>query len=100
MLKTPRDAALGLRDRFKARRLAMNLSQAGLAERSGVNLSSLKRFEKTALISLESLLKIAFVLGAIDDFDRIAAEDQNAPGARSLDVILASRRTRNRGRLK
>lgn len=99
-LKTPEDVATALRDRFKARRLAMNLTQPGLAQRAGINVWSLKRFEKTGLVALDSLLRISLVLGVLDDFDTVAADDGKPPEARSLDTILASRRARNRGRLK
>lgn len=98
-LTTPEDTALALRDRLKRRRLALNLTQAGLAERSGVNLHSLRRFEKTGLIALDSLLKIALVLGVLADFDQIATSDPGAEDTRTLDEILASNKTRNRGRL-
>lgn len=100
MLQSPEDVAHALRDRMKRRRLALNLSQAGLAERSGVNLHSLRRFEKTGLIALDSLLKIALVLGVLADFDQIAAGELKSEDTRSLDEILASSKTRNRGRLK
>jgi len=42
-----------LAGRFKARRLAMNFWQEGLAKRAGVSWSSLKRFEYTGLVSLD-----------------------------------------------
>ncbi len=99
-LQTPQDVALLLRDRFRRRRLAMNLSQAGLADRSGVNFHSLKRFEKVGLISLESLLKLALVLGCLDDFDGVATVNTKAADAQSLDDVLAGVQQRNRGRLK
>jgi transcriptional regulator with XRE-family HTH domain len=46
-LKTPQDVQRELAGRFKARRLSLNLTQEGLAARSGVSWSSLKRFEHT-----------------------------------------------------
>ena len=98
-LKSPQEVGLVLRDRFRQRRLAMNLSQSGLATRSGVNLHSLRRFEKSGLISLESLLKLALVLECLDDFDTIAPNSVPDRTARSLDQILASSQKRNRGRL-
>ena len=77
----------------------MNLSQAGLAKRSGVNLYSLRRFETTGLIAFDSLLKLALVLECLDDFDAIAAAAGPDRTARSLDQILATTPKRNRGRL-
>jgi transcriptional regulator with XRE-family HTH domain len=44
------------------KRLDKNPTQEGLAKRSGVSLGSLKRFESSGHISLESLLKLALVL--------------------------------------
>ncbi len=40
-----------------------------MAERSGVSLGSLKRFEQTGQIAYASLLQLAHVLGRLDDFD-------------------------------
>ena len=41
------------------------ISQKELAERSGVSLGSIKRFEQTGEISLQSLTKIAIALRAL-----------------------------------
>ena len=76
--------------RFKARRLAMNLTQRELAGRSGVTWSSLKRFEREGLIALHSLLKLAMFLDCLDDFDKLAAEIRPIPADQSLDALLAT----------
>ncbi len=99
-LKSPTDVLLEVRDRFKARRLAVRLTQAGLAKRSGVTLGSLKRFETTGLIALDSLLKLALVLDCLSDFDKLAAQDSTSLESRTLDEVLATRRPRKKGRLK
>ena len=85
--------------RFKARRLALNLTQKGLAERSGLSLGSLKRFERTGLIALDSLLRLALVLDCLEDFDQICI---GTPGveARSLDELLIKSRIRRKGLIK
>ena len=49
------------------------MTQAELASRSGMSLSSYKRFEQTGEIALSSLVKIAFALGCEDDFDQLFA---------------------------
>lgn len=71
MLKTPAEIALEIAHRAKRVRLNANLSQSGLAERSGVSLGSLKRFESTGQIALESLLKIALTLNCLNDFNAL-----------------------------
>jgi len=47
------------------------ISQKELAERSGVSLGSIKRFEQTGEISLQSLTKIAIVLRAEDELESL-----------------------------
>ena len=56
-------------------RKQLKLSQAEMADRSGVSLGSLKRFENTGKISLESLLKLAQILDCAEDFDLVFKED-------------------------
>jgi transcriptional regulator with XRE-family HTH domain len=80
----------GIAGRFKARRLAMNLTQNELAARSGVTFSSLKRFEREGLIALDSLLHLALVLNCLDDFDKLAVESSLNSATQSLDALLAT----------
>lgn len=67
-LQTPHDVQLGLAARARARRLHLNITQAELAERSGVALASVRRFETTGEISLRSFLALALVLGELREF--------------------------------
>ena len=99
-LKTSRDVQRELAGRFKARRLAMNLTQEGLAARSGVSWSSLKRFEHTGLIALAALLKLALVLGCLSDFDGVCTDDGQSLTSRSLDELLSKPKPRQKGRIK
>lgn len=61
----------GVSTRFRNARKTVKMSQATLAERSGVSLGSIKRFERTGEISLSSLLKLALVLGYESDFNNL-----------------------------
>ena len=70
VLDTPEDVARRLAEKVQALRLARNWKQATLAERSGVSLGSLQRFERTGLVSLQNLLKLAFALGRLSDFEQ------------------------------
>jgi transcriptional regulator with XRE-family HTH domain len=99
-LQTPQDVQQELASRFKTRRLSMNLTQEGLARRSGVSWSSLKRFEGSGLIALESLLKIALVLNCLVDFDKVCVDDSHGLRAKTLDEILSRPKTRRKGRIK
>ena len=95
-LRTVQEVQAGIAARYKARRLAMNLTQSELAARSGVTFSSLKRFERVGLIALDSLLNLALVLNCLDDFDKLALERRPIPAAQSLDALLATPALRRR----
>lgn len=69
--KLPSDILKETALKHRQRRKQLKLSQAELAERSGVSLGSLKRFEQTGQISFESLLKLAHVLGRLSDFEEL-----------------------------
>ena len=48
----PKDIALQIAARVKARRLELDLTQEGLAARAGVKFATYRRFEQTGEISL------------------------------------------------
>ena len=98
-IETPQEVQQGLVSRFKARRLALNLTQQGLAQRAGVSWGSLKRFERTGLIALDSLLRLALVLDCLTDFDLICVGTSGGT-AKSLDEILAEGKLRRKGSIK
>lgn len=50
------------------------LSQKELAAKSGVSLGSLKRFEQSGEISLQSFTKLAIALGVEDELDNLFTE--------------------------
>ena len=60
-----------IRDRFRTVRRAAKMSQMTLAQRSGVSLGSIKRFERTGEVSLTALIKLSQVLGYEGDFDNL-----------------------------
>jgi len=63
-----------VRARFRMRRREQKLSQVMLAKKADVSLGSLKRFESSGEISLNSLVKLAFALGYERDFDDLLAQ--------------------------
>ncbi|MBC8120566.1 MAG: helix-turn-helix transcriptional regulator [Gemmatimonadaceae bacterium] len=93
---TPKSIVRSLAERARGRRLALGLTQEGLARRSGVSLGTLKRFERTGQISLETLLQLAQVLNAFDGFNALFTEPEGLPA--TLDEILAEPKKPQRGR--
>ncbi len=69
--KIPSQVQSELANRFQKLRKSKKISQSELANKSGVSLGSIKRFEQTGQISLESLLKLAHLFDRLDDFDSV-----------------------------
>ena len=82
--KTVKDICQSIAIRVKSRRLEMNLTQKGLSARSGVNIETYRKFERKGEISLQNLVKIAFVMDVTTDFDTIFSQKQY----QSLDDLL------------
>jgi transcriptional regulator with XRE-family HTH domain len=97
MLKTPVEIMEDLALRIKSKRLELNLTQEGISSRSGVSLGSLKRFESTGQISLESLLKIAHAVNSLSEFETLFTPQKNRT---SLFEKTPVQKKRQRGKLK
>ena len=74
--KYPSDVLLELAQKAKKLRKGKKMSQADLSKRANLSLGSLKRFEQTGQISLESLLKISFILGRLEEFDLLFKQNE------------------------
>ena len=91
------EVAADLAKRLKSRRLARNLTQAGLAARSGVPLGTLKKFERTGAISLVSFVRLVVALGEQAGLERLLETDDN--DSLTLDQMLSKPKARKRGRI-
>jgi len=96
MMKSSQELVQAIASSAHAKRLALNLTQAGLEQRSGVSLGTIKKFEHTGKISLESLLKLAIALDAAKEFELLFAPVP-ALEIRSLNALLKQPKTRKRG---
>ncbi|MFN7088976.1 MAG: helix-turn-helix domain-containing protein [Allorhizobium sp.] len=70
-MSSPAEVVGGLAERMKRRRIQHGLTQRELAARSNVSYGSLRLFEESGKISLESLVKIAFAIEAEAEFDHL-----------------------------
>lgn len=61
-LTDPDDIARQMASDFRQRRIEKNLTREQVAEKSGVAISNLARFEQKGLISLKNLISIAIAL--------------------------------------
>lgn len=92
-LKSPSDVLRDVAHKARARRLALNLTQEGLAVRANVSLGTLKQFEKSGKASFETVLRIGFALDAASEFDQLFPP---SPILSVADVL--EKPTRQRGR--
>jgi transcriptional regulator with XRE-family HTH domain len=78
------EALQGLGQRARTLRLYRALQQREVAERAGIGLGTVIRFEHTGRASTENVLRIAGVLAAEEGFDKLF----ELPKYRSLDEAL------------
>ena len=69
--KTPNEIAKSLTEKIKEHRKKLKISQEVLAQKSGVSLGSIKRFETKYEISLQSFIKIAIALDLDSDIENL-----------------------------
>ncbi|MBR5399059.1 MAG: helix-turn-helix transcriptional regulator [Bacteroidales bacterium] len=94
---TPVEVAQQIAARVKERRLELNLTQKGMASRSGLKFATYRRFEQTGEISLRGLLQIGFALNSLSEFETLFTQKQY----QSLDNVLSEQTiTRKRGKKK
>jgi transcriptional regulator with XRE-family HTH domain len=82
--KKPHDILNELAQKHKVLRKQVGFTQSELANRSGVSLGSIKRFETTGQISLESLLKLVQLLNRLSDFELILNPTENLEAIEKL----------------
>lgn len=75
-ISNPNEIARQIAARVRERRLELDLTQEGMAARSGVKFATYRRFEQTGEISLKGLLQIGFALNVLSDFDALFSHRQ------------------------
>ena len=85
----PAQAQRVLADRVRAARVGMGLKQKTLAQRAGVTLATLRRFEQKGEISLKYLMRICHVLGRLDEFENLF-KPPSAASMAELEMRLAT----------
>ena len=89
--KKPADWMLEMAKRHKMLRKQAGFTQSELARRSGVSLGSLKRFETSGQISMQSLFLLIDVLGRLDDFDTILKPIENM---KEIERLFSDKKSR------
>ena len=82
-LLTRKEIAETLAGRLKNLRLSKKWKRTTLADRSGVSVASLIRFEQTAQISLNNFLNLLFALGRLNEVEGLLLP----PAAASIEEL-------------
>ncbi len=100
LLITVSKAQKKLAENTRERRLRLGLTQEGLAERSGVPLPTIRKFEQKGMISLESFLKLLLIVGGLEEIVEAIKPVKSAFS--SIDEVLKDDEhpIRKRGRRK
>ena len=94
-IQSTKEVCKSIAARVKSRRLELNLTQIGIAERADVNIETYRRFERTGEISFHNLVKLALALNVLTDFDFLFSKRQ----FQSIDELLRNQNiTRKRGK--
>jgi transcriptional regulator with XRE-family HTH domain len=86
-LKLESDVLREVADSLRAHRLALGWRQEDLAERSGLSIDTLRRFERSGRIGFLGLAKLLVTLGLADTF--LAAFKAPAIAPKSIEAFRA-----------
>lgn len=84
----PSDVAKRLADKIKRIRKRKKITQEQLAARSNVSYATLRKFEQTGRISLESFIKLAMELGVIGEINSLFEQ----PVYSSIEEVINDRK--------
>ncbi|XCP85231.1 hypothetical protein ABXS75_00010 [Roseburia hominis] len=68
-----------LGQRIRDTRIRMQITQAGMAEQSGVAIRTIVRMEKGESVYLDSMLNVLRVLGVLENLNLLLQEQELAP---------------------
>lgn len=86
------DIATDVAAEFRRRRIEKNLTRKQIAERAGVALSNVARFEQKGLISFENIIRLAMALGYTSEVRHIFSN----PKYQTLEELEQIRRNQSK----
>lgn len=92
---TPTEISETLGKRLKQQRLYQNLTQAELAQKAGIGLSTISRIESGEGGTLDNVIRYAMSVGLVNEFANLFA---NNP--KTIDEVMAQKTSRKRASSK
>ena len=88
---TPSEISETLGKRLKQQRLRQNMTQAELANKAGIGLSTVARIESGEGGTLDNVIRYAMSAGLVNEFAELFA-----PNPQTIDEVMASNKIRKR----
>ena len=96
-VKTPPEIAKEVAQRVRKRRLELDFTQEKLADKAGLKLPTYRKFEQKGEISFLALLRIAWALDMLEEFDNLFSKRKYKT---IEEAIEGNEPKRKRGKLK
>ena len=89
------DISLEIAQDFRRRRVEKNLTREQVAQKAGISVSNIVRFEQKGLISLKNLIEIAIAMGYVSEIRNIFSE----PKYDTMEELTEIRKNINKKRV-
>lgn len=93
-LDNPDNISIDIASDFRRRRIEKNLTRDEVAQKAGIAVSNIVRFEQKGLISLKNLISLAVALGYVSEIKNIFSQ----PKFDTMDELTKIRKNQNRKR--
>ena len=89
------DISMDIANDFRRRRIEKNLTREEIADKAGIAVSNIVRFEQKGLISLKNLIELAISMGYVSEIKQIFSQ----PKYQTMEELTEIRKNSNKKRV-
>ena len=94
-LDNSEDISMDIANDFRKRRIEKELTREEVAEKAGISVSNIVRFEQKGLISLGNLIELAIAMGYVSEIKQIFSQ----PKYQTMEELTQIRKNSNKKRV-
>ena len=94
-LDNSEDISMDIANDFRKRRIEKELTREEVAEKAGISVSNIVRFEQKGLISLGNLIELAIAMGYVSEIKQIFSQ----PKYQTMEELTQIRKNSNKRRV-
>ena len=94
-LDNSEDISMDIANDFRKRRIEKELTREEVAEKAGISVSNIVRFEQKGLISLGNLIELAIAMGYVSEIKQIFSQ----PKYETMEELTQIRKNSNKKRV-